>query len=88
MAEQQDRTHATHANDAASYEQPERRPQPPILRYFEFDHLPVRLQRISAPFHTLAHGLVEFLPPSAELSAGLRKLLEAKDCAVRAALTD
>jgi hypothetical protein len=60
--------------------------EPPILRYFEFAHLPDKLKVISEPFHDLAHGLVSIIPPGPELSAGLRKLLEAKDCAVRAAL--
>lgn len=57
----------------------------PILRYFEYSHLPERLQNVSRPFALLAQTMAE-LPPGAEVSAGLRKLLEAKDCAVRAAL--
>lgn len=57
-----------------------------ILRYFEYDHLPAHLQAVSSPFHDLAHGFAEeFDGP--ELTAGLRKLLEAKDCIVRAALS-
>lgn len=59
---------------------------PAILRYFEYKHLPEGLQVVSKQFHDLAEHMVGTLPPSAELSAGLRKLLEAKDCAVRAAL--
>ena len=57
-----------------------------ILRHFEFDHLPTHLQQISQPVHALAHALVDQLPDGAELTTGLRKLLEAKDCFVRAAL--
>lgn len=57
-----------------------------LLRYFEYDHLPQQLQPFSEPFHALAHGLVDHLPDGPELTAGLRKLLEAKDCIVRAAL--
>lgn len=57
-----------------------------MLRYFAFDHLPVRLQEASAPFHSLAQHLVDTLPPGPEKTAGMRKLLEAKDCAVRTAL--
>jgi hypothetical protein len=60
--------------------------QPPILKYFAFGHLPPHLQLVSQPFATLAHRMVQDLPPGPELSAGLRKLMEAKDCAVRAAL--
>jgi hypothetical protein len=56
-----------------------------ILRYFEYEHLPTRLQEISRPFCLLAQDLAEKLD-GPELTAGLRKLLEAKDCAVRAAL--
>ena len=56
-----------------------------ILRHFEFGHLPAHLQEISRPFHDLAHDLSGKLS-GPELSAGLRKLLEAKDCMVRAAL--
>lgn len=57
-----------------------------LLRWFEFAHLPAELARTSQPFHDLAHDLVRRLPDSAELTAGLRKLVEAKDCAVRATL--
>ena len=58
----------------------------PIMRFFVTEHLPPHLQIVSEPFRALAHMLVADIPPSAELTAGLRKLLEAKDCAVRAAL--
>lgn len=58
-----------------------------MLSYFEYAHLPVFLQDVSKPFKTLAWTMADSLPDSAELSAGLRKLLESKDCAVRAALT-
>lgn len=57
-----------------------------LLRYFEYGHLPTHLQAASAPFKKTAWAMVDVLPPSAELIAGLRKLLEAKDCMVRAAL--
>lgn len=60
----------------------------PILRYFEFRHLPQDLQEVSEPFSRLAHLMAENLPGNAETSTALRKLLEAKDCAVRAALTE
>jgi hypothetical protein len=57
-----------------------------LLRYFEYDHLPTHLQIVSAPCHELAHDMAARLPQGPELTAGLRKLLEAKDCFVRAAL--
>ena len=57
-----------------------------ILRYFEYDHLHPKLQPVSEPFHQLAHGMVAHGLDGPEFTAGLRKLLEAKDCMVRAAL--
>lgn len=59
-----------------------------ILRYFEYKHLPENLQEISKPICKLAHKMVKELPDNAETTAGLRKLLEAKDCFVRASLFD
>lgn len=58
----------------------------PIMRYFEFAHLPQHLQGVSGDVYGLACSMNAQLPDSAEKSAGLRKLLEAKDCFVRAAL--
>jgi len=58
----------------------------PIMQYFAFKHLPEKLQKISLPFYNIAHALDGQLPDGPEKSAGLRKLLEAKDCMVRAAL--
>lgn len=58
----------------------------PMLRWFAYEHLPDRLQGRSKPFYELAQHLVDTLEPSAERTVALRKLLEAKDCAVRAAL--
>lgn len=59
---------------------------PPIMKFFAFEHLPEKLRAVSQPFGELAQRMVETTPPGAEQSAGLRKLLEAKDCFVRAAL--
>lgn len=58
----------------------------PIIKYFEYAHLPERLQEVSKPIGELARRIDESLPDCAEKSAGLRKLLEAKDCLVRAKL--
>lgn len=58
----------------------------PILKYFEFTHLPLKLQEISEPVCRLAQAMDTVLPDGPEKSAGLRKLLEAKDAFVRAAL--
>lgn len=57
----------------------------PILKYFEYSHLPPHLQVVSAPIGQLAQQM-DALPDSPEKDAGLRKLLEAKDCFVRAKL--
>ena len=58
----------------------------PDLRFFEYEHLPTHLQDISKPFKLLAIEILEQVEPSDETTTFLRKLLEAKDCAVRAAL--
>lgn len=57
-----------------------------ILRGFEYDHLPSDLKALSQACANLAYVMVDELPQGAELSVGLRKLLEAKDCFVRAAV--
>jgi hypothetical protein len=57
-----------------------------IARWFEYAHLPPDLQPISRAVHDLAEAMIGALPDGPELTAGLRKLLEAKDCLVRAAL--
>lgn len=59
-----------------------------ILSHFSYDHLPDNLAEISSACAELAHQMAERLPVDAETTAGLRKLLEAKDCFVRAALTE
>jgi hypothetical protein len=58
----------------------------PIMKYFEWKHLPEPLQAVSQPFCILAWDIENHCKDCAEKSAGLRKLLEAKDCIVRAAL--
>lgn len=59
----------------------------PIMEYFEYSHLPDHLQAVSKPFGDMAAQMNDTLPDGPEKSAGLRKLLEAKDCMVRAALS-
>lgn len=58
----------------------------PIIKFFAYEHLPEKLQTVSKPISDLARKMDDELPDGAEKSAGLRKLLEAKDCLVRAAL--
>ncbi|MEU1800911.1 hypothetical protein [Streptomyces sp. NPDC019937] len=57
-----------------------------LARYFTYDHLPANLQTVSRLFHDLAQDLLDLLPDGPELTVALRKLVEAKDCAVRAKL--
>ncbi len=57
-----------------------------ILHFFEYAHLPDHLAVVSQPFCELAHAMADQLD-GAEATVCLRKLLEAKDCAVRAKLS-
>lgn len=63
-----------------------------MLQFFQYAHLPEHLQRVSRPFCDLAHSMVAgdgnsvALPMNPERTVALRKLLEAKDAAVRAVL--
>lgn len=58
----------------------------PIMQFFTYAHLPEKLQAISRPFCTLAEDIERTLPRNPERSTALRKLLEAKDAAVRASI--
>lgn len=57
-----------------------------LLQFFEYKHLPPHLAAVSAPFGALADILASTLPSNAESTVAMRKLLEAKDCAVRSVL--
>lgn len=57
-----------------------------MLTYFKYEHLPPHLQLVSKPFCDLANQIVETIPSNPERTVALRKLLESKDCAVRAVL--
>lgn len=59
-----------------------------LLRFFKWDHLPAHLQEPSRACAQLAESIDGSLAESAEKTAGLRKLLEAKDCFVRAKLEE
>lgn len=58
----------------------------PILKYFNYEHLPEHLQAVSKPIGDLARQMDQQLPDGPEKTTGLRKLLEAKDAFVRQAL--
>lgn len=58
----------------------------PLMKYFEYEHLPANLQAISKPICELAKLMDEQIEMGPEKDAAFRKLLEAKDCFVRASL--
>lgn len=62
------------------------KPPHALMRFFSYTHLPTHLAEVSLWFAQVAHRMDEQLPDGPEKDAGLRKLLEAKDCAVRAML--
>jgi len=75
-----------HLNDAANDVTNSQHPSVThLLKYFAFEHLPTHLQEVSRPFSELADQIAVG-PQNPETAAALRKLLEAKDCAVRARL--
>ena len=58
-----------------------------MMKWFAFEHLPPLLQSTSKPFHDLAVSIVEAIDAGPERTVALRKLLEAKDAAVRAVVS-
>lgn len=61
-------------------------PMEPMEKFFAFEHLPAHLRAVSQPFGELAAHVIKTLPRNPERTVALRKLLEAKDCAVRSLL--
>jgi len=59
-----------------------------ILQYFASQHLVGTVRDVSEAVYSLADEMDNTLPECAEKSAGLRKLLEAKDCFMRAMVED
>jgi hypothetical protein len=57
-----------------------------MLQFFSYAHLPEHLQHASKIFHDLAEHIVTNFPQNPERTVALRKLLEAKDCAVRSTI--
>jgi hypothetical protein len=57
-----------------------------MLKWFAYSHLPQGLQSVSKPFSDLAFAICESVETGPERTVALRKLLEAKDAAVRAKL--
>lgn len=86
------------ATDDQRYGPPPTAPEH-IMQFFHYEHLPPPLQEVSKPFADLARAIVgdergmpagtstQFpIPRNPERTIALRKLLEAKDAAVRARL--
>lgn len=61
-------------------------PNERLLQFFRYEHLPQPLAEISKKFCDLAYELTDIIESNAELTVGLRKLLESKDCCVRAVI--
>jgi hypothetical protein len=60
-----------------------------VIKYFKYEHLREgELREMSKRFAILALELENLVPDNAEKSAGMRKLLEAKDCFVRSILPE
>jgi len=57
-----------------------------LVQFFAYEHLPEHLKKVSEPFANLALQIDAALPTNPEKTTALRKLLEAKDCAVRAVI--
>lgn len=55
-----------------------------MSKWFAWQHLPSHLQGVSKQFAGLAGDVIELIEPGPERTVALRKLLEAKDAAVRA----
>jgi hypothetical protein len=56
------------------------------MEFFEYNHLPENLKEVSKPICKLAHEMDKNLVNNEEKAAGMRKLMEAKDCFVRSML--
>jgi len=59
-----------------------------LMQFFKYQHLPESLQEISVQFAAVASNMMAVLPKNPERTTMLRKLLEAKDCAVRAKIAE
>ena len=57
-----------------------------MMKWFAYGHLPEALQPKSKPWHDMAAHVIATVEPGPERTVALRKLLEAKDAAVRASV--
>ena len=58
------------------------------MRFFDYLHLPNKLRTVSRVMHSTAWMMDSLVADHPEKEAGMRKLLEAKDCFVRARLLE
>lgn len=72
--------------DGQDPEEDDDMPEERMMKWFAYAHLPEKLQATSMAFHDLAKLLITAIEPGPERTVALRKLLEAKDAAVRAKL--
>jgi len=79
-------TTTTNAIPETTHETDRAAPGDHIMQFFAYEHLPEHLREVSQPFADLAKEIHAGLPRNPERTVALRKLLEAKDAAVRAAL--
>lgn len=56
----------------------------PMLEWFAYEHLPPKMAELSKLYCRLAKDTCRMTQPGNERTMALRKLLEAKDAAVRA----
>jgi hypothetical protein len=71
------------SKDADAVPPPDRRHA--MLRWFAYKHLPEEMHRIATTFDAMAQWMVEVIPASDEATVAMRKLLESRDAAIRAA---
>jgi hypothetical protein len=57
-----------------------------MMKWFAYEHLPEHLRVVSIKFYEVACSLCALVDAGPERTVALRKLLEAKDAAVRAKL--
>jgi hypothetical protein len=70
-------------DEPATLDEPTKR----LMKFFQYAHLPEgELQDTSRQYCELAEWTALYVKPGAERTVALRKLLEAKDAAVRAQL--
>ena len=58
-----------------------------MMKWFAFEHLPEHLKVVSIKFYEVACSLCALVESGPERTVSLRKLLEAKDAAVRAVVS-